>query len=156
MFANSRPRGFQGSNIVFFCKAYTVLAYEPSDVQREGLEAERRWTGAFLEGDVERLAALMDDEYHQVQADGSVKTKQQVLASFSGGRRSWERAESDEHLVKLYGDTAVVVGRWRAKGGTWGETFDYVARFVSVYVRRSEGWRMVMDQSTPLGGETNG
>ena len=127
-----------------------------SDLQCEVLEAERRWTGAFLEGDVERLAALMDGEYHQVQADGSVKTKQRVLASFSGGRRSWERAESDEHLVKLYGHTAVVVGCWRAKGSNCGETFDYAARFVSVYFKRSEGWRMVMDQSTPLGGETNG
>ena len=82
-----------------------------SDLQREGLGAERRWARAFLEGDVERLVALMDDEYHQVQVDRSVKTKQQVVASFSDGRRSWERAESDEHLVKLYGGTTVVIGR---------------------------------------------
>ncbi len=128
---------------------------ENADIENEVLETERRWTQAFLESDVETLAALMDETYQQVQADGSVSSKEQVLASFAGGQRNWERVESDEHLVKLYGSVAVVIGRWRVKGSSHGERFDYAARFVSVYVKRSAGWRMVVEQSTPLEGEPN-
>ena len=76
--------------------------------------------------------------------------KEQVLVSFRSGERGWEEAHSDEHDVRIYGDAAVVVGRWRAKGANAGRPFDYAARYVSVWVERDGEWRMVSDQSTPM------
>ena len=96
------------------------------------------------------------ESYQQIQPDGSVLDKAQVLTTFRGGARHWEVAESDEHVVKLYGDTAVLTGRWRGKGVNQGRVFNYAARFVSVYVKRPQGWRMVSDQSTPLKGVVDG
>jgi ketosteroid isomerase-like protein len=64
------------------------------------------------------------------------------------GERHWAEASSDGHHV--YGDAALVVGRWRAMGQNAGQRFDYEARYVSVWVRRVEGWRMVSDQPTPM------
>jgi len=120
-----------------------------TDIQ-EVLETEKTWTQAFLEGDLVTLETLMDEDYRQIQADGSVKTKAEVLATFDGGERSWEIAKSDEYIVQRYGDMAILTGRWRGKGTNHGEAFDYSARFVSVYVKRAAGWRMVSDQSTPI------
>ena len=96
----------------------------------------------------------MDEDYEQVQSDGSVQTKAEVLATFGGDERHWQVARSDEHHLRLYGDVALLRGRWRGKGVNHGEAFDYAARFVSVYVKRPEGWRMVSDQSTPIGGDS--
>ena len=121
---------------------------------KEVLETEARWTRAFLKGDVATLNTLMDEDYEQIQPDGAVKTKAEVLASFEGGARQWELAESDEHSVRLYGDVAVLTGRWRGKGINHAQPFDYAARFVSVYVKRPAGWRMVSDHSTPIGGKS--
>ncbi len=77
-------------------------------------------------------------------------SKGQVLASFRSGERYWSKAHSDEHHVSIYGDTAVVIGRWWARGVNAGQPFDYAARYVSVWVRHDGGWRMVSDQSTPI------
>ena len=132
-----------------------------SDINvQEVLETEQAWTQAFLNGDLVTLEKLMDEDYRQIQPDGSVQTKAEVLATFDGGERSWEIAKSDEHSVQRYGDVAILTGRWRGKGINHGEAFDYSARFVSVYVKRPAGWRMVSDQSTPIEpegkGESNG
>ncbi len=80
------------------------------------IEAEREWLKAHLELDVEALARLMADEYVQVNDSGQLVSKSQVLASFSGGKRHWDEAESDEYRVQIYGEVAIVYGRWRATG----------------------------------------
>lgn len=40
----------------------------------------------------------------------------EALASFVPEERAWELAEGDEYDVRVYGDTAVVIGRWIARG----------------------------------------
>jgi ketosteroid isomerase-like protein len=73
--------------------------------------------------------------------------KEELLASFRSGERGWEEALSDEHDVRIYGDTAVVTGRWRARGANAGQPFDYAARYVSVWVEQDGEGRMVSDHS---------
>ncbi|HEV8043669.1 MAG TPA: nuclear transport factor 2 family protein [Rubrobacter sp.] len=121
---------------------------EPST--EEVLRAEREWLLAHLRLDVPALEALMAPDYVQVDGGGSVVGREQILDSFRAGERGWTGAHSDEHSVRVYGDTAVVVGRWRARGTNAGLAFDYAARYVSVWVRHGGRWRMVSDQSTPI------
>ena len=92
----------------------------------------------------------MDPDYLQIDTEGATVGKEQVLASFRSDERHWVEAHSDEHHVRVYGDTAVVVGRWSAQGENAGRSFDCQARYVSVWVRRHDSWRMVSDQSTPI------
>jgi len=79
-----------------------------------------------------------------------VQNKADTIASLQAGDRHWGRAESDQFDVRIYGDTAVVIGRWRSKGGHGDEAFDYAARFLSVWVREAEQWRNVAYQSTEI------
>jgi ketosteroid isomerase-like protein len=120
------------------------------DALEQVLVAEREWLLAHLHLDVPALERLMDPDYLQIGAGGDALDKERVLASFRSGERHWDEAHSDEHHVRIYGNTAVVVGRWRARGENAGRPFDYQARFVSVWVRRDGEWRMVSDQSTPI------
>ena len=62
----------------------------------------------------------------------------------------WGEARSDELQVRVYGETAVVIGRWEARGVNAGYAFDYVARYVSVWAWRDSRWQMVSDQSTEI------
>ena len=114
------------------------------------LRAEREWLLAHLRLDVRALDRLMAPEYSQIDDNGRLVSKEQVLASFRSGERGWSEAHSDEHRVSVYGDTAVVIGRWGARGVNAGQPFDYAARYVSVWVRSDGEWRMVSDQSTPI------
>ena len=118
---------------------------------RQVLRAEREWLEAHLRLDTATLDRLMSPDYLQVDAAGRCVGKDQVLASLRSGERGWDEARSDEHHVRVYGDTAVVVGRWQARGTNAGEPFDYSARYVAVWVSHGGKWRMVSDQSTTIG-----
>lgn len=114
------------------------------------LAAERAWTDAHLHGDFAALARLMDDDYRRIESDGAVQDKSAVLAAYQPDRRHWDSAAGDEYDVRVYGDIAVVIGRWTARGVNNGEPFDYAARFLSIYIRRSGHWLMLAEQSTPI------
>jgi ketosteroid isomerase-like protein len=116
------------------------------------LAAEREWTDAFRRGDVTAIDAMMAAEYVQITDDGRAVGREEVIRSLREDGRAWEYAESDEHDVRVYGDAAVVIGRWTARGVNNGVRFDYRARFLSVYVRRDGRWLVATDQSTPISG----
>ncbi len=47
-------------------------------------------------------------------------------------------------LARLYGDdTAVVLGKTRAKGTTEGKPFDRVVQFTDTLIKRDERWQLV-------------
>jgi ketosteroid isomerase-like protein len=114
------------------------------------LAAERAWADAFQRLDVDAVEAMMAGEYTQVDSQGSLISKAKVLASLRSDTRHWDEASSDDHTVTVYGDCAVVFGRWRGAGVNGGQRFDYTARYVAVWVWRDGRWQMVADQSTEI------
>lgn len=96
------------------------------------LLVEREWLLAHLQLDIPAFDRLMDPGYLQIDAGGDALGKEQVLASFRSVERHWMEAHSDEHHVRVYRNTAVVVGRWQARGTNAGISFDYQARYVAV------------------------
>lgn len=116
----------------------------------EVMAAEEAWTQAHLETDVEALDRLMHRDYTIIKPDGSVWDKEKALASYIPSKRDWTEAGSSDHIVRIYGNTAVVIGVWRAKGVNNGEAFDYSARYVSVWVKEGDRVQMVSDQSTEI------
>lgn len=116
----------------------------------EVLQAERAWVEAHRQLDLAAIDRLMAEDYTIIRPDGSVVGKAEAMASYASGTREWETAEGDDYHVRVYGQTAVVIGRWRAKGVNAGQAFDYAARFTGVYVKREDRWQIVADQSTPI------
>ena len=116
----------------------------------EVLAAEQAWAEALRTLDLDALEQLMADEYAIIQPGGGVVDKLATLDSLRGERRHWEIARSDEHDVRIYGETAVVIGRWTGKGVNQGQAFDYQARYLCVWVKRDGRWQMVADQSTEV------
>ena len=121
-----------------------------SEAFEQVLRAGREWLLAHLNCDVAALGLLMADEYAQVTDEGKVVRKTEVIASFESSARHWDEAQSDELQVRVYGEAAVVVGRWQARGVNARQVFDYAARYVSVWVWRDDRWQMVSDQSTEI------
>jgi uncharacterized protein (TIGR02246 family) len=121
----------------------------------EVLAVEQQWTAAHLAGDFATIATLMAPDYVRIQPGGSVAGRDEVLATYQPHHRHWAHAAGDQYDVRIYGDlqgiaTAVVVGRWTARGINHGVAFDYAARFLSVYVKRDGRWQMVAEQSTDI------
>ena len=123
------------------------------DPAAQVIEAERQWLSAHLKLDFVLLDRLMADEFLQVNDRGELLSKQQVLASFKSGNRYWQEANGGEYKVQVYNEVAVICGCWQAKGVNTGQSFDYAARYVSVWVYRDKRWQMVSDQSTTITDE---
>jgi ketosteroid isomerase-like protein len=123
------------------------------DQKAQVLQAERDWLNAHLEMDLDLLDRLMHPEYTRIQPDGSVWNRSQTLASYQSGQRQWDSASIDELDIRIYGQTAVVTGRWQASGENFDSRFDYAARYVSVWCWTEERWQMVSDQSTEIARE---
>lgn len=120
------------------------------DAVTEVMAVEHEWTQAHLRGDVATIARLMAEDYLKIESDGSVSDRAVTLAKYTPETRYWDKAEGDEYNVRIYGDTALVIGRWTARGMNNGARFDYAARFMSVYVKRDGRWQMVAEQSTEI------
>lgn len=111
-------------------------------------DAERALAAAHIALDLDTLDRLLHPDYINLQPDGGSETKAQVLASFQTGARHWDMAEVDQLDIRVFGNCAVVVGRWRAAGRNGAVHFDYAARFLSIWVNDEGRWRNVAYQAT--------
>ena len=126
------------------------MNHELENRVQEVLACERAWVEAHRTLDMAALDRLMGADYAIIRPDGSVDGKAAALASYRDHARAWDEADSDEYDVRVYGDVAVLIGRWQARGVNTGERFDYRARFLAVYVKRDGRWQLVADSSTEI------
>jgi hypothetical protein len=114
------------------------------------IAAEEQLAAASLTLDLDVFEQLLHPDYGIVQPGGLIENKAEMMASLASDTRHWQVACSDEIDVRVYRDTAVVIGRWTSQGQNDDEPFDYQARFLSVWVNEGEQWRNVAFQSTPM------
>ena len=117
---------------------------------KEITAVEQAWTAAHRNLDLDMIENILSDQYRQVQSGGKVIGKEEFLDSYRSGSRKWEIAESDQYEIRLLGDIALLIGRWRGKGENNGQAFDYSARYLAVYHLEGGGWKLVSDISVPI------
>jgi len=106
-----------------------------SDEKHAVVEIERARVEALLRHDVAALDRMMAEECVHTESNGTLRTKAQFLAAFASFI-----LEANE--VRLYGDTAVVVGSYRNVIRTGSQIRPKkTARHLRVYVTR-DGWKM--------------
>lgn len=114
------------------------------------LAVEARWAKAHLSMDLAVIDSILSAGYQQLASDGSIVTRDQLLASYGSGDRYWEIAASMDHDVQILDDVAIVIGTWRGKGINAGEPFDYRARFLAVYQLEAGEWKLFRDVAVAL------
>lgn len=114
---------------------------EKDDDLFEIAQAEHALAEAHLTLDLDTIDRLIHPGYIIVQPGGEVETKAEVLASYRTGTRRWDKAQVDQLDIRLHRDAAIVIGRWQASGQNGEQSFDYQARFLSVWVSRTGAGR---------------
>lgn len=101
--------------------------------------------------DVAALERLYAAGYFHTNADGSVMTRAQVLASYQArAQASFDSNEHAEERVRLYGDAAVVVGTVTLKGRMNDQPFARTWRVTYVLDRRGGRWRIVASHASVI------
>jgi uncharacterized protein DUF4440 len=126
---------------------------------------------ASVEGDTEKIASSMADDYIQTDIAGYVQDKTTWLNEYfkplaeliKAGKFRWDAFDEKDIQIRMYSDTAVVMGKLELKGvgarpappHTW--VADPEARpnltlhFTRVYIKRNGQWLLAaLHNAVPL------
>jgi ketosteroid isomerase-like protein len=113
---------------------------EDSVVEQALIKLENDWNDATMKRDVVALGRLLSDDYSFTDHDGVISTKAQILAMLKSGEDVVTSAVSTDMKVRVYGDAAVVTGRYTAKEQLKGKDISGTSAFTDTWVKRPGGW----------------
>ena len=113
-------------------------------------ECEAKWDTAAVNNNVKAFDELLADQYIATDPQGRVQTKSQMLADLKSGNFKFITSEADEMKIFLYGDAAVVSGRWKGKYIENGKTYNTVERYTSTYARQNGHWRSTSSHGSKI------
>lgn len=110
---------------------------------------ESAWDQAEQNKDAAALSNLLADNIVYVDYDGSISTKQQLLAEVKSADVTGEQINNEGVTVRLYGNNvAVSTGIYRDKGMEKEKPFSRRGRFTNVWMNQNGKWECIASQST--------
>ncbi|MFI6522553.1 nuclear transport factor 2 family protein [Spirillospora sp. NPDC050679] len=119
-----------------------------ADQREQVLEATMRWARAERAMDAEALAEVLDEDFAGVGPLGFVLARRQWLERYEGGL-SVGSFDWRDTRVRMFGDTAVVIGTQVQEATYRGQPSDGRFRGTHVLVRRGDRWRVASIHLSP-------
>jgi ketosteroid isomerase-like protein len=133
--------------------AGTSSGYAPgesdSDVGAKILAMEHVWGHAYVSKDPKALERILDDAFVNVDSDGILQTKAEVLAEVRASTVLQFLTES--MVVHLHGNTAIVTGIFLIKGMEHGKPYAQRERFVDTWLCKDGQWVSIAGLVTRIG-----
>ncbi|MCM3872385.1 MAG: nuclear transport factor 2 family protein [Pyrinomonadaceae bacterium] len=126
--------------------ASVVFGPQSGRTQQELLRANQEYDDALVRGDAAALDLIYSDDFIYTTPDGDVRDKAQQLAFTRSGDLKLEVGRSDDVRVRLYGNTAVMTGRFRARGKFRDRNIDIRERYTALWVKSRGRWSLVAEQ----------
>jgi len=120
-----------------------------SDATSKLVAMEHMWSQAFVLKDSKALEKILDDAFVNVESDGKVITKADVLAEIRAS--AVLQVVTESMLVRVHGDTAIVTGVVLIKGVERGKPFAQRERFVDTWIYKNGQWVTIAGLITPIG-----
>src|SRR5512138_857932 len=98
-------------------------------------ELDAQYQAAVQKNDAATMDKLLADDFILVTGKGKTYTKSDLLKQARGGQVVYEQQDDTDQTVRVWGDTAVITARLRAKGNDRGNPFEYTLWFSDTYVR---------------------
>ena len=126
------------------------------NAQRELAQLETEFYQAYTNGEASKIDRLLAADYTHNDIRGGFKTRAAYMMyinaladGIKAGTIKIDSSATDDLRVRVYGDTAVVTGRWTARGRRGGKDDDEQLRFVNVWVKQQGAhWQTVAGQVT--------
>lgn len=118
------------------------------DVEQELLKINKEYDKALVRGDIGALERIFGDEFIYTSTSGEVLNKRQQLELIRSGAMKIASGASENVQIRPYGNIALVIGSFIAKGQFKGRAFDSTERYTSVWVKRGGRWQLIAEQGT--------
>lgn len=128
----------------------TAMKNADDAARKEILAFSEEWSKAIVANDAEAIGTFMADDWIMVSERG-VSSKEHFLSFVASGQLTHDSMDMAELAeIKIYGDTATLVGRVTNIAHFGGQTFDANEWTSDVFVRTGDGWKCVMTHITPV------
>ena len=137
--------------VILLLSASILFAQNDSDsaIQANIIALEKAWNQAYKLGDTAALSALLDNATVLVEDDGSIKTKSQFLAGLNAAGANEEQVAPESLTMHVFGQTAIAVGVFAAKGTKGGKAYVRRERFVDTWILNNGNWVCIATNATP-------
>ena len=119
-------------------------------------ELGKDWAAAELRGDTAFLERTLADDFVGVGPRGFTLPKDQWLERHEAGKLKYKSFRMDDVQVRLYGDTAVMIGCETAEGryedGDVRHDIREQFRATLVFVKQQERWLLAGLHLSPIAG----
>ena len=142
-----------GFLLVFVCATALFVPAQndtSSGVQSKIIALEKAWNQAYKLGDTRALDDILDDQIVLINDDGSVQSKAEFLASVQPAKSQEQQVAPESMNVRVFGNTVIATGVFRAKGVEAGKPYLRRERFVDTWVNKGSRWLCVATNATPV------
>ena len=131
-----------------------AIAASVQEMQRKGIAdleaAEEKWDQAVRTGNASALEEVFADEFIDTTAKGQVLSKSEYVSGFRKDPPRVKSLQVEGRQVRLFGNVAVVTGKFRTVTIEKGKEVIEAGRFTDVWIRRKNRWQCVAAHSSTL------
>jgi len=120
-----------------------------SDAETKILAMQHMWGQAYVSKDPKALERILDDAFVNVDSDGILQTKAEVVAEVNTSSAVQFLTES--MVVHLHGNAAIVTGVFEIKGVDRGKPYAQRERFVDTWLYKNGQWVSIAGLVTRVG-----
>ena len=133
---------------LLFCFMGSVKAESLSVATAES--CAQQWASYVGQGQADELSKILDDSYQHTHGTGLVEKKEEFLGVLRSGSRKYEPIQLEEVKTRLFGECAVVTGKFVLKVSIKGKMMEGVNRFSFVVAQTPQGPKIVSFQATAI------
>ena len=115
--------------------------------EQELMKLEKSWNEADVKRDKGLYERILADDYFELDKEGKIVTKAETIKQDQEGERKYEFINLDYAKVRIYGNTAVVIGHNTGKGKNNKGAFTRQWEFTDVFLKRDGRWQCVATRS---------
>ena len=123
---------------------------DTANVEQTLMQLEQQWNQALLAKDYKTVDQIMAEDWTGIDFRGMTVTKAETLAELKSGDSGNQSVELGEMTVKVFGNTAVVIGSDTEKSVYHGKDSSGRYAWTDVFVNRAGRWQAVASQSTKI------
>jgi ketosteroid isomerase-like protein len=118
--------------------------------EQEILRVEALLCRAFESGDDATLRQHMDATFTQTSSRGGVTDFQANVAEVAQREPRYEVFRNHDQKIRLYGNTAIVLGITTVKGTSQGKEFAADFQYTDTWIKRDNQWKIVASHASRL------
>jgi ketosteroid isomerase-like protein len=130
--------------------ASTAAANDAAREEPEIRRVEALLCHAFEAGDAATLRKHMDSTFTQTSSRGEVTGFEQNVAEVATREPRYETFRNHDQKIRIYGDTAIILGITSVKGTSEGKPFEADFQYTDTWIRRNGAWKIVASHASRL------